>query len=173
MEGGLKESEESDFGIMIVFLHSAHPSRSSLSISLRPHRQLTPTLPSPKLQQRASPPRPSPKKETLQPAACLQDGCDAVPAQHTWTTPVLLPFILCHKASSMAPPVKDLPFYFSSNIYCCYFQYYYGCSLLLCSFSCTVYLLVILNLSFWSLLLLFFMTSMTPTCVPVAVFLHD
>lgn len=53
-----------------------------------------------------------------------------------------------------------------------YFSYYYGCGLLLCSFDCTVYFLVISNL----FLLLFLLTSMTPTRVSYyqwLFFLHD
>lgn len=95
MEGGLKESEESCR--ITILLHSAHPPRSSLSVSLYnlKTQTVTPTLPSPKptLQQRARQPNEKKKqKETLSPAS---------------------PVGLCVAAALLS---NILPFYFSSNV---------------------------------------------------------
>lgn len=143
MEGGLKESEESCR--ITILLHSAHPPRSSLSVSLYnlKTQTVTPTLPSPKptLQQRARQPNEK-KKAKGNSFACVFGrpvcGCSS-PVEH-FTLLLLL----------------------KRQIIVTYFSYYYGCGLLLCSFDCTVYFLVISDL----FLLLFLLTSMTPTRVP-------
>lgn len=145
MEGGLKESEES-FRITIL-LHSAHPPRSSLSPSLsttskhrqshrRSHRQNLRYSRGHVSQTKQNKKK---QKETLSPASSVG---------------------LCVAAALLS---NILPFYFSSNVKLSLLtsRIYYGCGLLLCSFDCTVYFLVISNL----FLLLFLLTSMTPTRV--------
>lgn len=115
MEGGLKESEESCR--ITILLHSAHPPRSSLSVSLYnlKTQTVTPTLPSPKptLQQRARQPNEK-KKAKGNSFACVSGrpvcGCSS-PVEH-FTLLLLL----------------------KRQIIVTYFSYYYGCGLLLCSF---------------------------------------
>lgn len=110
MEGGVKESEESESGTRLVLLHSAHPPRSSLSASLQSQPQ---TSPKPTLQQRAY----QPNRKLSNPRPVFgRPGCGCTPGRHLSSSPVFCGA----QPPAQRSPVQRFSFYFSSNINSCY-----------------------------------------------------